>query len=498
MQYSLHFSRLASLAVAAICFGTASSGFGQASAPAILTQPVSQNVDYGSDVSFSVGVSGSVASFQWQKNGENLIDFDNVAGSQTSTLNLVGVAANDIGNYTVVIGCPGSLSLTSSVATLGINATVIFSDGFENGAGSWQPLLDSTGLELTGVYNHTPGGSTSLQMSNSTQKVFHNLSVQYACRVKFSFWLYDDGQNQVSCGGELRGYTGPGYGKYSPPGGLTQIIAIGRLCAAANMMAGETLDTTLYQGCVLRGTNTGWFNLSAPRSAGWHHFLIDRAGSGTGGTVDFYVDGTLAGTITGASTSPVDSIFLGSLGGSRQSATVAGNAWFDDVEVDDYPGLFDWQSLASSGPILDWMKLRETGTNWQVVNATPVTAVEVAGSGTNGGLGDWNSDSPAIYATGMRGHLDYTVTTTSDDAYRVEVEGRERNYRMPVVDMPVEVWVDGAYMARLSLSYGAQTNGMLHCFTPFIRAGTMLSSSIGTMRIPAANYRCKRFACRRW
>jgi hypothetical protein len=72
--------------------------------------------------------------------------------------------------------------------------------------------------------------------------------------------------------------------------------------------------------------------------------------------------------------SPVDSIFLGSLDtrATNITASTSGEAYFDDVTVNTFPGLFDWQNLASSGPIPDWMQLRETGTNSQVINASSI------------------------------------------------------------------------------------------------------------------------------
>lgn len=443
------------------------------SVPSIISQPVSKTAEYGSDVSFSVTVSATApASYQWQKNGEDLIDYDNVAGSRGARLSLIGVAANDLGNYSVIVSSLGGGSVTSAVAVLTINSKMVFADNFENGSANWSPLFDSNPLANSSAQNHTESGSASLAMSNASQKVYHNLPVQYACRIRFSFWFYDDGQSQTSCGGELRGYTGPGYAKYSPPGGLTQMLAIGRVnSASAGTNAGQPLSSSLYQGYVLRGTNTGWFNLNAARSAGWHQFLIDRSGSGAG-KVNFYVDGRLAGSVSGVNMAAVESIFLGAVGSSQSSSNAQGVAYFDDVEVDAFPGLFDWQNLATAGVIPDWMQARETGANPQIIDVTPVTVAQAHGASTNGSLGAWAIDGAGIYSTGIRGFLDYSVTTTADDAYRIEIEGREHNYRDPPLEMPIEVSIDGEALGRLNLPYGPQTNGMLHCFTPFIRAGS--------------------------
>lgn len=480
-------SRLASLA---LCLGLAAfspllgqpaRGQANGAAPVILSQPLSETVEYGANATFSVAVTGAgSSSFQWLKNGRLLADYDNISGSQSSALTVVGAAGNDEGRYSVVVTDDNGGAVTSAVAVLHVNPMLLFKDDLENGAGNWKPLLDSSSLDYSLAGNHTSGGSWGLALTNSSQKDFHNLPVQYSCRVNYAFWFYDDGQGQAALGGELRGYSGAGYAKYVNPGGLLQIIGIGRYNTDfpsnnTGVFRGESFDPARYQGYILRGTNSGWFNLNAKRSIGWHQLKIDRGNSAAAGVdVDFYVDGVLARSVPAVNGAAVDSLFLGALEGDRAPGTngIACAAFFDDVSVQTYPGLFDWQSLSTFGPVPDWMKLRETGTNWHLANLAPVTVSTLSGSGTNGGAGAWASVGGMIYSASLRGHLEYTVTTTADDAYRIEVEGRERNHRTPIVDLPIEVWVDGESLGEHNLSYGPQTNGFLHCFTPFLRAGT--------------------------
>ena len=57
--------------------------------PQITAQPVSQSVYVGDDVMLSVAVSGvSPFSYQWQKNGTNLVDGGNIIGSNSRVLSL--------------------------------------------------------------------------------------------------------------------------------------------------------------------------------------------------------------------------------------------------------------------------------------------------------------------------------------------------------------------------------------------------------------------------
>lgn len=88
---------------------------GTATAPSITTQPVSQTVTAGANVSFTVAASGTAPlSYQWKLNGAN------VAGGTSATLNLTGVTAGQAGNYTCTVGNTAG-SVTSSGATLTVN-----------------------------------------------------------------------------------------------------------------------------------------------------------------------------------------------------------------------------------------------------------------------------------------------------------------------------------------------------------------------------------------
>ena len=66
-------------------------------APAITTQPASQTVNTGANVSFTVAASGSPApTLQWRKDGVA------ISGATATTFSLTSVTANDAASYTVV------------------------------------------------------------------------------------------------------------------------------------------------------------------------------------------------------------------------------------------------------------------------------------------------------------------------------------------------------------------------------------------------------------
>ncbi len=85
------------------------------SAPFITTQPSSQTVTAGSNVTFSVAASGSgTLTYQWNFGGTA------IAGATSSSVTLSNVSASNAGSYTVTV--TNSLgSVTSNAATLTVN-----------------------------------------------------------------------------------------------------------------------------------------------------------------------------------------------------------------------------------------------------------------------------------------------------------------------------------------------------------------------------------------
>ena len=93
----------------------------------ITTQPVTQTVCEGVNVSFSVvaNANGDPLTYQWRKNGGN------IPGQTSSTLTLNGVTAADAGSYDVVINGPAGYTCSSvnSVAValiVNLNSTIEF------------------------------------------------------------------------------------------------------------------------------------------------------------------------------------------------------------------------------------------------------------------------------------------------------------------------------------------------------------------------------------
>jgi hypothetical protein len=122
---------------------------------AILTQPVSQTVVQGTNVTFSVTADGvAPLSYQWYFNATNLL-----AGATNSSITISNVQPAKVGGYQMVV-TNFSGSLTSSAATL-----TLLCDGPPSGlVGWWQAesnALDSVGTDngivTNGISYITPG-----------------------------------------------------------------------------------------------------------------------------------------------------------------------------------------------------------------------------------------------------------------------------------------------------------------------------------------------------
>lgn len=105
-----------------------------ATAPAIVTQPVSVAVTEGATVSFAVEATGSPApTFRWHKDGVALSDGGNISGAGSSVLSLASVALSDAGIYTLIASNAAGTA-TSSGAVLSVSTATTAQKGGGKGA----------------------------------------------------------------------------------------------------------------------------------------------------------------------------------------------------------------------------------------------------------------------------------------------------------------------------------------------------------------------------
>jgi alpha-tubulin suppressor-like RCC1 family protein/subtilisin family serine protease len=86
-------------------------------APTIVSQPYATNVVAGNYASFYVSVSGVGLSYQWQKDGVNLVNDTRITGATSYSLNIANTRATDAGQYRVVVSNDGG-SVTSNAVAL--------------------------------------------------------------------------------------------------------------------------------------------------------------------------------------------------------------------------------------------------------------------------------------------------------------------------------------------------------------------------------------------
>jgi uncharacterized repeat protein (TIGR03803 family) len=90
------------------------------SAPQITTQPASQTSVSGASAAFYVTVFGAPQLFyQWQENGANLTDGNNVSGSAARVLTLNNITPAQAGTYSVIVSnALGSMTSSGALLTL--------------------------------------------------------------------------------------------------------------------------------------------------------------------------------------------------------------------------------------------------------------------------------------------------------------------------------------------------------------------------------------------
>ena len=89
--------------------------------PVVTVQPQSQTNYAGATVTFLVSAtSPSHLSYQWQKNGTNLVNGGNISDATINTLTITGISDSDAAAYSVIVSNSNS-SVTSSNATLTVN-----------------------------------------------------------------------------------------------------------------------------------------------------------------------------------------------------------------------------------------------------------------------------------------------------------------------------------------------------------------------------------------
>ncbi|MGA2556269.1 MAG: LamG-like jellyroll fold domain-containing protein, partial [Verrucomicrobiota bacterium] len=165
-------------------------------APTILTQPQSQVVLNGSNVTFSVSAVGQQPLYYfWQRNGTNLADAGNIAGSANASLVVSNISSSDVGIYSVVVSNTVGF-VTSTGAVLALN--VVQNGGFETGnLNGWTQSGNTTSTSLSGSSAYCHSGSYGLEAgpSGSLGYLAQTLPTSAGESYLLSFWFDCNGGN---------------------------------------------------------------------------------------------------------------------------------------------------------------------------------------------------------------------------------------------------------------------------------------------------------------
>jgi len=178
----------------------------------INNQPSGGQYCPGSTVNFDIVAGGTPnLTYQWKKDGVNLLNGGNIFGATSNSLTVTGVAVSDEGSYTVVVtnGCGNSL--TSSVASLEVSCAgpggitsslelwVKANDGATSGGGA---SADGQGVE--GWQDRSAMGNDFSQGIIAQQPIFRSSGFGF---VNFNPTLEFDGVQNVTLGDVMNNAT---------------------------------------------------------------------------------------------------------------------------------------------------------------------------------------------------------------------------------------------------------------------------------------------------
>jgi len=131
------------------------------SPPTITAQPADQAVLDGATAAFTVRVTGGQPLYyQWQDNGTNLTDGDNISGSTTTNLTINNASAANIGTYNVIItNVAGVATSSNAFLTITPSAPVITTQPVTQTVGGGAPCC-SAYLPLAASLSPTNGTLT--------------------------------------------------------------------------------------------------------------------------------------------------------------------------------------------------------------------------------------------------------------------------------------------------------------------------------------------------
>jgi len=205
----------------------------------ISTQPVSQSVCAGGNVSFSVNAIGAGLTYQWRKGTVN------IGGATSSTYSITGVTTADAGSYDVIVtGTCGPV--TSAAATLTVNIT-----------GSWIGVTSTNWNTASNWCGGIPTPGTDVFIPSSAP-FMPNLSVSNGTARNIS--ISNGGSLTVGVGGILEIYGNlANSGTFNPSAG--DLVFRGASSQSASPFTALNVIMNGAGGLVLNGNTSVTGNL---------------------------------------------------------------------------------------------------------------------------------------------------------------------------------------------------------------------------------------------
>ncbi|WP_020526092.1 immunoglobulin domain-containing protein [Cytophaga aurantiaca] len=120
------------------------------SLPAITAQPTASTLCQGATANFNITATGSSLTFQWQRNGVNVVDGGGISGATTNALTITSIAMANAGNYTCIVSGTCSPAITSNAVALTVNSTAAITSN---------PVVATTCAGQTATFSITTSGS---------------------------------------------------------------------------------------------------------------------------------------------------------------------------------------------------------------------------------------------------------------------------------------------------------------------------------------------------
>jgi Bacterial Ig domain len=140
--------------------------------PTLTTDTTNQTACAGSRVMWSVAASGTGLTYQWQRDGTNLLEgVDNFTGTTTATLTNSAVASQDgvdaAQGYACVISSSPCSDITSTLVSLAVNPLPTVSVNSATVCAGGSATLTATTSASSPSYLWSPGGATTASITVS-------------------------------------------------------------------------------------------------------------------------------------------------------------------------------------------------------------------------------------------------------------------------------------------------------------------------------------------